>query len=258
MQDFSVTIIQSNLHWENISSNLEMFSQKIKAIASETNLIVLPEMFSTGFSMKPDLLGEDMDGKTIQWMKEMAFQTNAIITGSMIAKENGQFYNRLIWMRPDGEFKIYNKRHLFTLANEHMAYSPGKKKLIVEWKGWKICPLICYDLRFPVWSRNQEGYDLLIYVANWPKVRAHAWKSLLVARAIENQAYTIGVNRVGVDGNDLAYSGDSTILDFAGQTLFQETEKEAIHTIIFSKTALNTFRSKRAFLPDQDKFEINL
>src|SRR5574337_503960 len=217
MENLNITLIQSNLHWENIDKNLQQFSEKMATVKEPTDLIVLPEMFSTGFSMNSKNLSEGMNGKTLLWMRKHCKEKGCAITGSVIISENGNYFNRLIWMWADGSYEIYNKRHLFQMANEDNYYTPGKYRKVVELKGWKICPLICYDLRFPVWSRNtwkktskfiKDGgreiiaeYDVLIYVANWPERRAHPWKSLLVARAIENQSYVIGVNRVGSDGN---------------------------------------------------------
>ncbi len=256
MSNLRVSIIQSKLHWENIDANLQMFDRKIDGLADQTDLIVLPEMFTTGFSTNAALLAEDMNGKTIEWLRKKASELDCVITGSFIAKENGAYLNRLIWMRPYGTYEVYDKRHLFTLANEHEYYTAGTKKLIVELKGWKVCPLICYDLRFPVWSRNVENYDLLLYVANFPAKRSYAWKTLLKARAIENQAYTIGVNRVGTDGNDLYYSGDSGVIDFMGKVSCQVADDERIFTEELNYQDQQDFRKKLAFLADQDQFYI--
>ena len=256
MSNLRVTIIQSKLHWEDIDANLKMFDQKLEGLADKTDLIILPEMFTTGFSTNAAHLGEGMNGKTMEWLKEKAAALDCVITGSFIAEVQGRYLNRLVWMRPYGTYEVYDKRHLFTLANEHKYYTAGNKKLVVELKGWKVCPLICYDLRFPVWSRNVENYDLLLYVANFPAKRSYAWKTLLNARAIENQAYTIGVNRVGKDGNDLHYSGDSGIIDFMGKALYQVAEDEAIYTEELNYQDLQDFRKKLAFLADQDQFSI--
>src|SRR5690606_24430266 len=202
MQDLRITIIQTSLHWQDASANRTMFSEKLAAAAPATDLIVLPEMFTTGSSMDAAGLAEDAEGPTLQWMKEEAVRYSAVLTGSVMVKEGDNYYNRLYWVRPDGTYEHYDKRHLFRMAKEHHSYTPGKEKLLVELKGWNICPLVCYDLRFPVWSRNTGSqYDLLLYVANWPKPRANAWSTLLQARAIENLSYVVGVNRVGTDGN---------------------------------------------------------
>ena len=220
MQTLAVSIIQSALFWEDKSRNLAMLEQKIMAITEKTNLVVLPEMFSTGFSMKPALLAETMEGETIAWMKRIAISKKIILTGSIIIEEGGKYFNRLIWMLPNGTWGSYDKRHLFAFAGEDKHYTAGKKRLVTSVNGWRVHLQICYDLRFPVWARQQSDetpeYDLLIYVANWPERRNHAWKTLLIARAIENQCYVIGVNRVGEDGNQIAHSGDSMIIDPLG------------------------------------------
>ncbi|MFL5754547.1 MAG: nitrilase-related carbon-nitrogen hydrolase, partial [Bacteroidia bacterium] len=217
MSNLTITIVQSPLHWEAPDANLSMFNKKLDTITEATDLIVLPEMFTTGFAVEREHVAEEQEGKGLQWMRKKAKEKNCVITGSIAVKENGKLYNRLYWVEPDGNYKHYDKRHLFRMAKENNFFTPGERKIICELKGWKICPLICYDLRFPVWSRNkwtrEEGgesrditlkadYDVLIYVANWPEVRSFPWKSLLIARAIENQCYTIGVNRIGADGNN--------------------------------------------------------
>ena len=257
MSNFRITTVQSIIHWENIDANLAHFSKQIKPLKNQTDLVILPEMFTTGFSMNPAPLAESMTGKTMQWLTQQAREINAVVTGSFIATEGGKYYNRLVWMFPDGSFEIYDKRHLFTLAKEDENYEAGTKKLIVKWKGWKICPLICYDLRFPVWARNVENYDLLIYTANWPITRSNAWKTLLEARAIENQCYVVGVNRVGKDGSDLDYSGDSSVIDFGGKVLHRATNIDNVATVEISKTAMATFRQKLNFLGDRDLFTMS-
>jgi len=258
MKDLRITTIQADLIWEDKKANLKMFDQKIAAITTHTDLIILPEMFTTGFSMNAASLAEDMDGETKQWMAKKAKEKNAVITGSFIAKENGHFYNRLVWMQADGEYQVYDKRHLFGLANEDANYTAGTQKLIVELKGWKICPLICYDLRFPVWSRNVENYDLLIYMANWPNKRSNAWKALLTARAIENQAYTIGVNRIGNDGMGANYSGDTRVVDYLGHQIYQASFTEDVFTTSLSYENQQMLRGKLNFLADRDHFKIEL
>lgn len=255
--DLVVTLLQSNLVWENVGANLAIFEKKILAI-EHSDIIVLPEMFTTGFSMNPAAFAEKMEGKSMQWMRKMASQSNAAICGSLIIEEDSIFYNRLIWMQPDGSYQQYDKRHLFTLAKEQDYYEAGTKKIIIDYKGWKICPLVCYDLRFPVWSRNRENYDLLLYVANWPNKRSYHWKSLLVARAIENQCYTIGLNRVGMDGNNLEYSGDSALIDYSGTILNQISIIEGSITATINLEKQQHFRRKLSFLPDQDTFEIKV
>lgn len=256
--NLKVTIVQSQLYWEDIDKNLEMFSQKLEQIQEETDLVVLPEMFSTGFSMNSEKLAESMEGKAVNWMIEKARSKNFVVTGSLIIKEDGKYYNRLIWAQPDGNIQTYDKRHLFRMANENDFFSSGKQKLIVELKGWKICPLICYDLRFPVWSRNQnQQYDCLIYVANWPEARKEPWTKLLQARAIENQVYVIGINRVGQDGKAINYSGSSAIIDPKGNDISQITEyEESIQTFELDKQDLEDFREKFPVTMDADDFEI--
>ncbi len=257
----TITIIQTRLHWEDRTANLQMLEEKINSIRERTEILVLPEMFSTGFSMKPELLAESMEGDTVQWMKRISATKKIILTGSVIIKENNNYYNRLIWMLPNGEYGYYDKRHLFGYADEDDHYTAGSKRLIASVKGWKINLLVCYDLRFPVWARQQsqpEGpeYDLLIYVANWPEKRAHAWKTLLQARAIENQCFVVGVNRVGKDGNKIPHSGDSMIIDGLGEVLYTKNQEEDIFTMTLDKTALEDIRQKLPFLKDADEFMI--
>ncbi|MFM9951610.1 MAG: amidohydrolase [Saprospiraceae bacterium] len=254
MENLRVSLLQAELAWEDKAANLQRFGEKIDALPADADLILLPEMFTTGFSMNAPALAESMDGPTMQWLAGYAAKSRAVVAGSFIALEKGRYYNRFVWMRPDGSWAVYDKRHLFAYAGEDRTYSPGEKRLTVELKGWKICPLICYDLRFPVWSRNTENYDLLLYVANFPERRRHAWTALLTARAIENQAYTIGVNRVGKDGQDIAYSGDSCVVDYEGNVLYHLAKVEGVHTIELSADAQQAFREKFPFLKDQDVF----
>ncbi len=263
MQDLKVTIIQSDLHWEDIGANLAMFEEKIWQIGEQTDVIVLPEMFTTGFSMNASKLAEHMNMRTFKWMKQMADQTGALILGSFIASVHDRFYNRLLWMEPGGNFKTYDKRHLFRMAEEHKTYSQGESLLIGHWKGWRICPLICYDLRFPVWSRNRwnpslkkASYDLLVYVANWPMVRSSAWETLLKARAIENLSYTVGVNRVGLDGKGIEYNGHSVFIGPKGDSFFSVEGVEAIKTLTLNAHALQSYRDKFPALLDADDFTI--
>ena len=259
MQNLKITIIQSNLVWENIDKNLEQFSEKIISISEPTDLIVLPEMFTTGFTMQPEKLSESMNGKAVAWMKEQALKKNCVITGSFVCEENGNYYNRLVWMKADGSYSTYDKRHLFTMANEDKHYAAGTKKIVEEIKGWRICPLICYDLRFPVWARNTNNnrYDLLLYVANWPERRNHPWKTLLLARSIENQCYVAGVNRVGNDGNEIYHSGDSAVINFKGELITKlHAHDEGIETITLSYTDLEEFRKQFPVLDDADEFNI--
>ncbi|MBT8302913.1 MAG: amidohydrolase [Bacteroidia bacterium] len=257
MKHLEVAIIQSNLVWENPIQNRLDFSRKIEEIDKQVDLIVLPEMFTTGFTMNPNIVAENMTGNTVDWMKQMAEETQAAIMGSLVISENNDFFNRLLFVEPSGTFHIYDKRHTFTLAGEHLVYSAGKKHTLVEYKGWHILPLICYDLRFPVWSRNTMDYDLLIYVANWPRTRIAAWDALLKARAIENMSYCIGVNRVGLDANNLEYPGHSAVYDLFGNVTGSCTdEKEETVLVTLSKDHLKNYRQKLQFLKDRDKFSL--
>lgn len=238
-----------------------MLEEKIFSIKEKTEVVVLPEMFSTGFSMKPKKLAETMEGETVQWMKRIAKEKKIILTGSVIIEEEGNYYNRLIWMLPNGQCGVYDKRHRFAYAGEDEHYAAGNKRLIASVKGWKINLMVCYDLRFPVWARQQSNadapeYDIIIYVANWPERRIHAWKTLLQARAIENQCYVIGVNRTGEDGNAIHYSGESMIVDPLGEILYTKKEVEDILTLTLNKTHLDTVREKFPFLKDADDFQL--
>lgn len=253
-----IALIQSDLYWEDVSKNRNNFESKINQINSEVNLIVLPEMFSTGFTMNALAVAETMNGETILWMKAMAKQKNCAITGSLIITEKDQFYNRMLFVFPSGEIQHYNKRHLFTLAGEDKTYTAGTEKVIVDYLGWKICLQVCYDLRFPVYSRNVENYDLLIYVASWPKVRTNAWDILLQARAVENLSYVIGVNRVGLDANNYEYIGHSQAVDYLGNYILEPQESEDIFMVELDKDILLETRKKLDFLSDKDVFEIKI
>ncbi len=289
MSHLTFTLIQTNLHWEDKAANLQMLEEKINSIQHPTQIIVLPEMFTTGFSMKPEEHAEDMNGITVQWMKKMAVTKRVIITGSMMVKEVettqtgeaglNRYFNRLIWMLPNGQFAVYDKRHLFAYAGEDQHYTAGAKRLIASVNGFKINLQVCYDLRFPVWARQQTGristsldtppssfdsaqdyvpeYDVLIYVANWPERRVHAWKTLLTARAIENQCYVIGVNRTGTDGNEIYHSGNSMVIDAMGEVLYEKEHEEDVFTITLSKEKLEEIRHKLPFLKDADAFSIH-
>jgi predicted amidohydrolase len=264
MSTLTVTIIQTNLYWEQKADNLQMFEAKINSITERTELVILPEMFSTGFSMKPDMLADTMDGETIGWMKRISARKKIIITGSVIIKEGEHYYNRLIWMLPNGQYGMYDKRHLFAYANEHQHYTGGNRRLIASAKGWKINLQVCYDLRFPVWARQSSSaaeagdleYDVLVYVANWPEKRSLMWRTLLQARAIENQSYCIGVNRVGNDGNGIYHSGDSMVISPLGKVLYHKAHDEDIFTITLNKEDLQTVREKMPFWKDADPFVI--
>ncbi|MGC6431783.1 MAG: amidohydrolase [Jejuia sp.] len=256
-EEFKVALVQTNLVWENPKQNRNNLTHKINAITEKVDLVILPEMFTSGFTMQPENVAETMQGKTVLWMKELASKMQAAVTGSIVISENGNYYNRLIFADPNGEIFKYDKRHTFTLAGEDKVYNPGKHKEIIEYKGWKICPMICYDLRFPVWARNSELYDVLLYVANWPIPRIDAWNTLLKARAIENMSYCIGVNRVGTDGVNIQYNGSSAVYDVLGKKLSDiELHKEDIAILTLSKSHIKNYRRKLKFLMDKDNFKI--
>ena len=259
MPDLTVSFVQTKLHWQDAAANRATLDVALARLAGPTDLIVLPEMFTTGFSMAAEDLAEPMDGPTVAWLRAHAAAHNAVVTGSVIIEENGSYYNRLLWVRPDGSLSQYDKRHLFTLAGEQHTYAPGQTRLMEEWRGWRICPLVCYDLRFPVWSRNQptDSYDLVLYVANWPAVRRQAWITLLRARAIENVACALGVNRIGQDGLGHDYVGDSALIDAKGNYLVEAGDQGGIFTHTLSRAELEEFRSKFGALNDGDKFELD-
>jgi len=258
-----ITLVQAELHWETADKNLKMFDGLLSDLKGETDVIVLPEMFTTGFTMNTKAVAETMSGLTLGWMLQKANELNAAVTGSFIVEENGKYFNRFVWANPDGTWEKYDKRHLFTMAGEDGYFTAGTERLIVRYKGWKILPLVCYDLRFPVWSRNnnqsngQPEFDMMIYVANWPEARKQPWKKLLLARAIENQAFVVGVLRVGTDGKGIVYSGDSSLIDPYGVYLAEgEPGKEQLlHTTISYQTLID-FRKKFPVLNDGDGFEL--
>ena len=258
MQEYlKIALIQSDLVWENPEQNRIYFTGKIESISESVDIIILPEMFTSGFTMKAEKVAETMFGETVVWMQELALKKQTAIIGSIIISENSNFYNRLLFVHPNGIIETYDKKHTFTLAGEDKVYTAGKSKLLVSYKGWRICPLICYDLRFPVWARNVEEYDVLIYVANWPKVRIAAWDALLKARAIENMSYCIGVNRVGEDENNHEYSGHSAVYDVLGEKLDNIPEnQEYIEIVTLNKDHIKTYREKLNFLNDKDIFTI--
>jgi len=251
-----VTLVQSEIAWEAPAANRHRLAEHFRGLAGHTDLIVLPEMFSTGFSMEAEALAESMNGPTVGWMREEAAAMGCVITGSVIVRDQGRHFNRLVWARPDGSLAHYDKRHLFRMAGEHAHYAAGGSRLTVELKGWRICPLICYDLRFPVWSRNRGDYDLLLYVANWPARRALAWSALLRARAIENLCYVAGVNRIGRDGNGASYAGDSVALDFLGRPLSSEGGGDRVETAVLDLESLLAYRQSFPAHLDADGFEL--
>lgn len=251
-----VSLVQHDVIWQDKSANLRAYENYISKIAAPRHVVVLPEMFQTGFSMDVERLAETMDGPTVSWMREQAKAHRCILVGSLIIEEGGNYFNRLIWMQPDGQFGTYDKRHLFGFAGEHEHFTPGEKRVIAQVGGWRICLQICYDLRFPVWARQGEGpqYDILLYVASWPERRNLAWKTLLQARAIENQSYVVGVNRVGNDGNGIYHSGDSSVFGPLGELIWQQSHESCVHTVILDRSELIKVREGFPFLRDADRF----
>jgi omega-amidase len=259
----TISLVQTPLHWEDKAANLATFDAALSSLAGRTQVVVLPEMFSTGFSMNAASLAENMDGPTVSWMRDRAAAHRVVITGSLIIHENGQYFNRLIWMLPTGQCGVYDKRHRFAYAGEDNHYTAGSKRFIASVNGWRINLQVCYDLRFPVWARQQfteEGfeYDVLIYVANWPERRATAWKALLQARAVENQCYVVGVNRTGTDGNGIYHSGDSRVIDPLGEILYERAHDTDVFTITLDRSHLDTVREKLPFWKDSDEFQLLL
>ena len=255
--DLTVSLVQTSLHWHDVAANLAMFEEKLAEVPESADLVILPEMFSTGFSMKSEDLAEPAGGPTTEWMRKQAAKLDAAVTGSVITKDGDNYFNRLIWMRPNGDYHTYDKRHLFRMAGEDGHYSAGEEKLIVTWKGWNICPLVCYDLRFPVWARNRNlEYDLVLFVANWPAVRVTAWDALLSARSIENLAYSIGVNRTGNDGNGIPHNGHSAVWSPKAERLAFADDAETVLTVSLSKNKLDAFRKAFPAHLDADGFEL--
>lgn len=261
MSNFTVSLVQTDLYWHNPEANRASLAEQLAAALAGpglTDLIVLPEMFTTGFSMEAAAQAEPGEGRTLAWLREQAARYDAVVMGSVLLAEGGRYYNRLLWVRPDGSYSAYNKRHLFRLAGEHEVYTAGTERLLEEWRGWRILPLVCYDLRFPVWSRNTQAapYDLLLYVANWPHARINAWNVLLQARAIENIAYVAGVNRIGADGLGQHYSGSSALLDMRGDYLAQAGSLPTVLTRRLLRHPLLELRQQLPFLLDADEFEL--
>ncbi len=257
MPDLSIALIQTELHWQNPQANRRLFEEMVKNRTEKVDLIIFPEMFTTGFTMEAAQWAEPMDGPTVNWLRQLAMEQNVHLIGSLIITEGKHYYNRLIWAERSGTIHFYDKRHLFRMAGEHKVYQAGQKWLTVKVQGWKIRPFICYDLRFPVWSRNvQLAYDLAIYVANWPQRRRQAWRTLLQARAAENQAYVVGVNRIGSDGLDIQYAGDSMVVDPVGNILFDAQDRQGVFYGRLSHQFLSEFRQKFPTWKDADRFEI--
>ena len=267
MSSLTITTIQTNLIWEDKEANLRLLEKKILSLPDPVEVVVLPEMFGTGFSMRPEFFAESMDGLTISWMSTIAARKRIILSGSLIIREGDDYFNRLVWMQPDGVFGYYDKRHRFAYAGEDQRYTAGCKRLVTSVKGWRVLPLVCYDLRFPVWSRQTPSitdhgidgnleYDLLLYVANWPQRRSHAWKTLLQARAIENQCFVAGVNRIGNDGNGIYHSGDTLIIGPLGEILYDAADREEVFSLTLQKETLTGVRQHFPFWRDADHFTI--
>ena len=257
MSHLTITLVQADLSWEEPAANRDYFDRVLTSVAGTTDLVILPEMFATGFTMAGDEVAETMDGESVAWLKKKAAALKAHLAGSLVIRANGQIYNRLVWATPEGELSHYDKRHLFRMSGEHKVYAAGAKRLTVSIGPWRICPFICYDLRFPVWTRNVEnGYDVAVFVANWPAARAAHWKALLPARAIENQAYVLGVNRIGHDGNGHAYAGDTLAIDFQGRVLFDARDRALAHTLTLDRDALETYRRNFPAWRDADAWAL--
>lgn len=256
MPTLTITIVQAELHWHDAAANRRAFSAILDTMEAPGDIVVLPEMFTTGFTMDAAAQCEPMDGPTLAWMKAAAREIDAAVCGSVIIEASGHFYNRFLFVRPDGHVEHYDKRHLFRLADEHQHYSPGRERRVFDYRGFRLCPQVCYDLRFPVWSRNRDDYDLLLYVANWPARRHLAWRTLIRARAIENQAYVVAVNRCGTDGNGLPYDGGSAIVDFLGQDIVDLGDQVATATVTLERDALIRFRERFPFHRDADRFSL--
>ncbi|MEH6443625.1 MAG: amidohydrolase [Oceanospirillaceae bacterium] len=256
MNQLRITTVQNILHWEDEQANLQMFERQLASLQGQTDLVILPEMFNSGFSMSPQNIAQSMQGSTMSWMREQAKILNAAICGSIAIEEQGVYFNRFVFMRPNGVFDLYDKRHCFRMSGEHLVYSAGRARLVIEYLGWRILPQICYDLRFPVFSRNNNDYDLALYVANWPQVRRKPWQVLSQARAIENLCYVAAVNRVGLDGNDIEYSGDSLIADFKGDVLSDQQDRVSVQTLSLDLQVLQQFREKFPACEDADDFSL--
>jgi predicted amidohydrolase len=262
--DLRVSLIQAATLWHDAAGNRRLYGDLVRALKGTTDLVVMPETFTSGFTNETLANAESMKGESVAWLQALAAEIGVVITGSMVIRDGERYFNRLMWARPDGSLSHYDKRHLFRMANEHQRYAGGKARLLVELNGWRVCPMVCYDLRFPVWVRNRFGatvadrfdYDLLLMVANWPAPRRTAWRTLLRARAIENLCYVAGVNRVGVDGNQLPYAGDSAVVDFLGEALVDLGLQPQVVTTVLSATALSQHRSRFPAQLDADAFEL--
>ena len=259
MNKLNLTLFQSDLIWEDTKANIKAIESRFELLPNDTDIIILPEMFTTGFSMEPLHIAEEWPGETIGWMKDTAIQKQCVICGSIMVMVRNEFLNRFVWVDELGNVEYYDKRHLFQMGGEHEVFKAGKKQKIINYKGWRIAPFVCYDLRFPVWSRNRDNYDLAIYVANWPAARSQVWEKLLMARAIENQCYVAGVNRVGTDGRDLFYDGNSLMINPRGEIISNFTKgKDEMLTFQIDLDELKDFRKKFPVFDDADDFEIKI
>ncbi len=257
MRDLTLSLLQADLRWQNPTANHQLCERMLAEQSEESDLVILPEMFTTGFTMEAEKHFEEPKGPTLDWLREVAAGHRVSICGSLIIREGAQYFNRLVWVTPEGSIAHYDKRHLFRMANEQEHYTAGTKRLIVELGDWRICPLICYDLRFPVWSRNLNDYDLLIYVANWPAPRRSAWRTLIPARAVENLCYAVGVNRVGTDGNNVAYQGDSMVADYLGHLQLDARDTAGTFRTTLNLDKLNRYREKFPAWKDADNFTLD-
>ncbi|MDH3643913.1 MAG: amidohydrolase [Gammaproteobacteria bacterium] len=257
MQPLTVSIIQTETRWHSPADNRALFERWFAQLPEDAQVVVLPEMFSTGFTMSSAEVAEPMDGPTVRWLQEQAAELGKVICGSLVIAEGGRYYNRFCWVDPAGNVATYDKRHRFRMANEHGHYSAGSQRCIIGVADWRVCPMICYDLRFPVWFRNRSDYDVLLCVANWPAARQHAWNSLLRARAIENQCYAVGLNIVGVDGNEVAYTGGSAVYSPEGHSLLEAGEASGVFTASLDGDALEDYRSRFPAWQDADAFSLD-
>ena len=258
MSTLRISLVQAALHWHDADANRALFAEALDSLDGPTDLVILPEMFTTGFTMQAAGQAEPMDGPSVRWMQSQAENRHTAVCGSLIIESDGRYYNRFVFADPGGALHCYDKRHLFRLAKEERHYAAGRRREVFEYRGVRICPQICYDLRFPVWSRNRGDYDLLIYVANWPQPRHLAWQTLIRARAIENQSYVAAVNRVGSDGNDLPYRGGSAVIDFLGQDVIDLGDEATTASVEIDFDRQRAFRERYPFHRDADAFELDI
>ncbi|MFT5521500.1 MAG: omega-amidase [Enterobacterales bacterium] len=257
MKDLTISLVQTALIWQQAEANCEHITKMLIDANCQSDLIILPEMFNSGFTLDATKVAESMSGDTVAWMKQLSADQNAAVTGSLVIRDNGINYNRMVIAYPDGQCQWYDKKHLFRMANEHQRYGAGDQRVIVKWRDWRIALYVCYDLRFPVWCRNQNDTDLMLFVASWPAARAFPWQTLLRARAMENLCYVCGVNRIGSDANDILYQGDSGVIDMAGQDIVQLGDLDVIKTVTLGAESLNSFRESFPAFLDADTFSVS-